>query len=239
MDAVEPDEDGEPPTAETLADLQAGLLDDDTAARLRRRLRTDPGARRTMEALNRVRLEVAALGADMTAAPPVDRRLVDGIASPLRAAHSVQRGRLPHAARTAVAVAGLAAVAVAAWVGTRALLTAPAPISSRPTTIEHITVSRPPLTIPLSDQQILALLDREPDLGQLADPRRIASCLGGLGYPADTRVLGGRPIDIAGHPAVLLVLAGTAPDTIAALAVAPTCSAVNTGLSADRIVHRP
>ncbi len=130
-------------------------------------------------------------------------------------------------------------MAVAAWLGTRALLIAPAPLPSRPTTIDHITVSRPPQTIPLSDEQILALLDRAPDLGPLSDPRRRASCLAGLGYPASTRVLGARPIDIAGHPAVLVVLPGAAPGAFAALAVAPTCSSASTGLSADRIVHRP
>ncbi len=235
------DDDGRDPapTADSLAELQAGLLDDDTAARLRKQIRTDPAARQTMDALNRVRREVAALGSDASAAPPVDRDVVDAVATQLRAAHTVRRGRLPRAARIAVAATGLAAVAVAAWLGTRALMTAPTPIPSRPTTIEHITVSRPPLTIPLSDQQILALLDREPDLGPLTDPRRRASCLGGLGYPANTRVLGARPIDIAGHPAVLLVLTGDVPDAFAAFAVSPTCSSVDTGLSADRIIRRP
>jgi hypothetical protein len=220
MDAVDPDD--LPLTAETLADLQAGLLDDETAARLRRRIRDDPDARQTMAALNRIRREVAALGPELPT-------------------HSVDRGRLrlPRAARLAVAAAGVIAVAVAAWLGTRALLIAPAPLPSRPTTIDHITVSRPPQTIPLSDEQILALLDRAPDLGPLSDPRRRASCLAGLGYPASTRVLGARPIDIAGHPAVLVVLSGAAPGAFAALAVAPTCSSASTGLSADRIVHRP
>jgi hypothetical protein len=165
--------------------------------------------------------------------------VVDHIAATLPAAHSVQRGRLPRPARIAVAAAGLAAIALAAWLGTRALLTSPTQMPSRPTTIEHITVSRPPQSIPLSDQQILALLDGEPDLGPLTDPRRRASCLAGLGYPANTRVLGARAIDIAGHPAVLLVLPGDAPGVFAALAVAPTCSSVNTGLSADRTVRRP
>jgi hypothetical protein len=229
----------DPATVDSLAELQAGLLDDETAAQLRDRIRTDPRARQTMEALNRVRREVAALSSDESSAPPVDPDVVDHIAATLPAAHSVQRGRVPRPARLAVAAAGLAAIALAAWLGTRALLTPPAPIPSRPTTIEHITVSRPPQSIPLSDQQILALLDGEPDLGPLTDPRRRASCLAGLGYPANTRVLGARAIDIAGHPAVLLVLPGDAPGVFAALAVAPTCSSVNTGLSADRTVHRP
>jgi hypothetical protein len=241
------DDDGRddpPPTAEALADLQAGLLDDNTAARVRKLIRTDADVRRTMDALNRVRREVAALGSDPSSAPDVDPAAVDRIGATLRAeragaAHAVGRGRLPRSARLAVAVLGLTAVAVAAWLGTRALITAPGSTTSRPTTIEHITVSRPPQTIPLSDQQIVAVVDHEPDFGPLTDPRRRASCLSGLGYPANARVLGARPIDIAGHPAVLLVLPGEAPGDVKALAVAPTCSAANTGLSADRIVTRP
>jgi hypothetical protein len=243
------DDDGRndpPPTVEALADLQAGLLDDNTAARLRKKVRADPDARQTISALNRVRREVADLGSDPSSAPDVDPAAVDRIGAALRAeptravaAHAVRPGVLPRSARLTVAVTGLTAVAIAAWVGTRALITTPASTTSRPTTIEHITVSRPPLTIPLSDQQILALVDHDPDFGPLTDPRRRASCLSGLGYPANARVLGARPIEIAGHPAVLLVLPGDAPGDVKAVAVAPTCSAANTGLSADRIVTRP
>jgi len=228
-----------PLTVETLADLQAGLLDDDTAAQLRKKIRADPIAQQNMDALNRIRREVGALVADPSSAPDVDAGIVDRIGGTLRAQHTVERGGLPRPARLAVAAAGLIAVAVAIWLGTRALVKTPDSTPSRPTTIEHITVSRPPVTIPLSDQQILALLDDRADLGALTDPHRRASCLAGLGYPADARVLGARPIEIAGRPAVLLLLPADAPGAISALAVAPTCSSVDTGLSADRIVHRP
>ena len=95
------------------------------------------------------------------------------------------------------------------------------------------------MTIPLSDQQILALLDNEPDFGPLADPQRRTSCLAGLGYPSDARVLGARPVEIAGRPAILVVVPADTPGAVTALAVAPTCSAVDTGLLADRIVNRP
>jgi hypothetical protein len=238
------DEGGPPPTADALADLQAGLLDDAAATQLRHQIRTDPDARQTMEALNRVRRDVGALGTDAASAPPVDSAVVDRIVASLRAqpaaaAHAVRRGQFPRPTRIAFAAAGLTAAAAAAWLGVSALITPPAQMPSRPTTIEHITVSRPPQTIPLSDQQIIALLDDAPDFGPLTDPRRRASCLAGLGYPANTRVLGARPVAITGHPSVLLVLPGDAPETLAALAVAPTCSSVNTGLSADRTVHRP
>ena len=238
-----------PLTVEALADLQAGLLDDDTAARMRKRVRADPDARQTMEALNRVRHDIAKLGTDAASAPDVAPEVVDGIAATLRAqrldgsrrgaAHTLRPGRLPRSTRVAVAGAGLAAAAVAAWLGTAALITAPAPTPSRPTTAEHITVSRPPMTIPLSDQQILALLDDKPDFGPLADPQRRTSCLAGLGYPANARVLGARPVQIVGRPAVLLVLPADTPGSITALAVAPTCSSVDTGLLADRHVDRP
>jgi hypothetical protein len=231
--------DASPPTVDALADLQAGLVDDDIAAHLRKRVRADPDARQTMNALNRVRREVAALGTDPSSAPDVDPATVDRIGATLRKQHAVHRGRLPRRARLTVAATGLVAVAVAVWLGTGALITAPPSTPSRPTTIERITVSRPPVTIPLSDQQILALLDAEPDFGALANPRRRASCLAGLGYPADARVLGARPVDIGGRPAVLLLLPADTPGAVSALAVAPTCSAVDTGLSADRIVHRP
>jgi len=234
------DERDDPPlTVDSLADLQAGLHDDNTAARLRKKVRTDPDAQQSMDALNRVRNDVAALSSDGSSAPEVDPAVVSRIGAALRAQHAVRRGGLPRSGRLAVAAVGLIAVAVAAWLGTRTLITAPVSTTSRPTTIEHITVSRPPLSIPLSDQQILALADHEPDFGPLTDPRRRASCLSGLGYPTNARVLGARPIDIAGHPAVLLVLPGDAPGEVKALAVAPTCSAANTGLSADRTIPRP
>ncbi|AMC53221.1 anti-sigma-M factor RsmA [Mycobacterium tuberculosis variant bovis BCG] len=57
--------DADPPlTVELLADLQAGLLDDATAARIRSRVRSDPQAQQILRALNRVRRDVAAMGAD-------------------------------------------------------------------------------------------------------------------------------------------------------------------------------
>ena len=254
MDGVEPGERDEagadaPLTVEALADLQAGLLDDDTAAQLRKKVRADPDARQTMNALIRVRHDIAALGTDASSAPEVAPQVVDSVTAALRAerpersqrhaAHTARPGRLPRSARVAVAIAGLAAAAAAVWLGTAALITAPPPTPSRPTTVEHITVSRPPMTIPLSDQQILALLDGQPDPGPFADPQRRTSCLAGLGYPADARVLAARSVEIAGRPAVLLVLPGDTPGTVTALAVAPTCSSVDTGLLADRIVNRP
>jgi hypothetical protein len=232
-----------PPTVELLADLQAGLLDDDAAARIRKRVREDPRAEQILRALNQVRRDIAAMGADPTSAPDVTARISAALRSAGEtqphpgAAHSARPRIRP--ARLAAVVAGVGAVLAAIGVGTAALINAPEPAPSTPVTAEHITVSAPPMTIPLSQAEILGLLNRSPDYGPLSDPARRASCLGGLGYPASTQVLGARPIEINTRPGVLLVLPGGAPDDLAVFAVALNCSAADTGLLANTQVPRP
>src|SRR3984885_5618773 len=229
-----------PLTAEVLADLQAGLLDDDAAARVRRRIRADPEAQRILRALNKVRRDVAALGADPGAArdapPPGGSR---GNGSHLARPHI-------RPAKAFAGIAGVCAVVAAIAVGTAALINAPAPTPSTPATAEHITVSTPPPVIPLSQAQILALLDGSPDYGPLAgplssplnDPPRRASCLTGVGFPASTRVLGAKPVEINARPGVLLVLPGDTPNELAVFAVALNCSAADTGLLANTQIPR-
>lgn len=244
------DEAGDDPplTVELLADLQAGLLDDDTAARVRSRVRADPAAAHALDGLNRVRRDVAAL--PDSPAPEVPLAVVARIGAALRGAgpsprrcriggppaHAVRPGRSP--LRVVAAVAGLSAAVLAAGLGTAALIATPAPTPSEPTTARHVTAWRAPVAIPLSDPQILALLDRRPDYGPLRDAKRRASCLTGLGYPVTVRVLGAQPVEVAGRPAVLLVLPDDTPGTLAVLAVAPTCSSADTGLLVTRLVRR-
>ncbi|CQD02578.1 putative alanine rich protein [Mycobacterium lentiflavum] len=236
-----------PPTIESLADLQAGLLDDEAAARLRRQVRQDPHARQVMEALNQVRRDVAAVGADPESAPEPPATATERIFEALRAAapgasarvatHSARPRIRP--ARVAAGVAGAGAVLAAVGVGTVALLNEPEPAPSAPTTAMHITVSTPPMAIPLSASEIGALLSRAPEYGPLGDPGRRASCLGGLGYPASTPVLAARPIEINARPGVLLVLPADSPGDLAVFAVALNCSAADTGLLASTQVPRP
>ncbi|ORW52924.1 hypothetical protein AWB90_02450 [Mycobacterium paraense] len=243
----EPDEDAaEPPlTVELLADLQAGLLDDDSAARVRKRVREDPAAQDVMRALNQVRCDVATLGADAAAAPDVPPEVTARISAALNSEDSHDRGGVAHSARPhirparlAAGVAGVAAMLAAIGVGTAALLDAPEPTPSTPATAEHITVSTPPMVIPLSQAEIQGLLTKSPDYGPLGDPSLRASCLSGLGYPASTRVLGARQVDINARPGVLLVLPGDTPDDLAVFAVALNCSAADTGLLANTQVPR-
>lgn len=234
-----------PLTAELLADLQAGLLDDDAAARVRRQVREDPEAAGVLRALNQVRNDVAAVGADPASAPDTPPAVTARISAALRSASGPATGGAAHSARPHMrparliaGVAGFCAVVAAIGFGTAALVNAPAPTPSTQITAEHITVSTPPMVIPLTQAQILGLLNRSPDYGPLNDPARRASCLTGLGYPASTQVLGAQQIDINARPGVLLVLRGDTPDNLAVLAVALNCSAADTGLLASTQVPR-
>jgi hypothetical protein len=255
MDAAENDAadhpESEPPlTVELLADLQAGALADEDAARIRRQVRADPQAAHVLGALNRVRRDVAAVGADPASAPDPPPQVAARISATLRsaepssggptseAAHSVRPHIRP--ARIIAAVAGLCAVLAAIGFGTVALLHAPeAAPSSTPDDIQHITVSTPPMEIPLSQNEILGLLNHSPDYGPLGDPARRASCLTGLGYSASTQVLGARPVEINARPGIVFVLPGDAPHSLAVYAVALNCSAADTGLLANTQIPRP
>ena len=134
--------------------------------------------------------------------------------------------------------AGVGGVAVLAaiGVGTAALLHSSDRTASTLTSASLITVTP---TMPLSGRELTALVARSPDFGPLADPKRRASCLSGLGYPGSTQVLGAQQVQVDGRPAVVLVLAGEHPDELVAVAVATNCSSVDTGLIADTAVRRP
>jgi len=235
-----------PLTVELLAELQAGLLDDEDAARVRRRIRADPRAQGMLRALNRVRRDVAAVAADPASTPAAPPGVADRISASLRARPpSGSSGGAAHAARprarparVVAGVVGLSAALAGLGLGATALIREPAHTPSAPVTAEHITVSVPPMTVPLSRAEILELLDRNPEYGTLGDPQRRASCLSGLGYPGSTGVLGARPIEINARPGILLVLPGDTPDTLAVFAVSPACSAADTGLLASTTVPR-
>ncbi len=139
-------------------------------------------------------------------------------------------------ARRTAAVLGGAAVVAAVGVGSFALVHAPGPVRSTPSSAQHITVTP---TVPLPEPELLALLRRPPDYGALTAPGRRAACLTGLGYPASTRVLAARPLEVEGQPGVLLIVPGADDAGLSVVVVAPNCSAADTGLLAQTTVSRP
>jgi hypothetical protein len=235
-----------------LANLQAGLLDDDTAAVIRRRVRDDPESARRMAGLDRVRRDLADLGTDSASAPDAPADVTTRVVAALRAEPSPTNrvvGSSPvnaaHAARGSgtrfrlgAAAIGVGAALAAAGVGTVMLLDSPARTPTANPTAERITVSKP-LGLPMTDPEVLGLLDKPPDLGPFADPQRRASCLSGLGYPTSASVLGARPLAVGAVSGVLLLLPGDAPRGVNAVVVGLKCNSADTGLLAQRVVIRP
>jgi hypothetical protein len=182
--------------------------------------------------VDRVRADLARLGDDAASASDVPASVTERVVSALRAEPLPRRRTRWPAVRLSAAM-GVAAAVAAVVVGS--VMLARSEMTDR--TSEQRLAAEP--SVPLSDAEILALLNRSPELGTLGDPRRRASCLSGLGYPGSATVLGGQQVEIQGDPAVLLVLPGDTPDTIAALAVRPNCSSADTGLLADTQIRRP
>jgi hypothetical protein len=228
---------------ESLADLQAGLLDDAAAAALRERVRTDPDAAAMLAALDRIRGDLADLGTDEPSAPDVPAEVTARVGAALQAAPPPRRPAhsFRHTPRWQMVgvVAGIGAAAIGIVLGLMMLVRAPAPSFPAGPTAKSITVSRPASDLPLSAPQIAGLLSRSPDYGALADPQRRASCLSALGYPPATAVLGAGPVDMHGRPAVLILLPADTPKTVRALIVEPDCNAAHTGLLASTVVSRP
>ncbi|HUL98042.1 MAG TPA: hypothetical protein VLU24_01115 [Mycobacterium sp.] len=184
---------------------------------------------------DRVRAQLARLGDDVASAPDVPRPVTERVVAALRAAPPVRRAL---AVRVSATV-GVAAALTAAGIGTVMLLRAGSSVPPTASSAKHLTTEPPAPTVPLSDDEIIGLLDRTPDLGALGDARRRSSCLSGLGYPGRDVVLGGQQVDVNGEPAVLLVLPGDTPESVVALAVRPNCSSADTGLLADTQIRRP
>ncbi len=140
----------EPITPELLADLQAGLLDDATAAALRQRVRTDSAAAGMLSALDRVRRDLADLGADQGTAPDVPAEVTARVGAALQAAPPHRPGGQPaHSVRhtprwqRVALVSGVGAAVVGAVVGGVMLVREPALTRSLGPTAKSITVSRP------------------------------------------------------------------------------------------------
>lgn len=193
-------------------------------------------------AIERVRHELARLGRDGASAPDVPPEVTARVTAALQAAgepaHAVERPRLRRVHIVGL-VAGVAAVVAGIVVGTSLLTRDPAARFSQGPTAERITVSRPPVVLPLTEEQLVGLLTAPPDYGPLSDPQRRATCLEGLGYPPTSPILGARPVDMGGRPAVVLLVAADSAAHVAALVVEADCHAAHGGLLAETVVRRP
>jgi hypothetical protein len=182
------------PDVELLADLDAGVLDDDRAAQVRATVADEPRAAAVLAALATTRADLAALPE-----PPVPPE----VAARWDAALAAETGTVPRLATCRGRLRPLPAL-VAAAVVVAALVAGL--LWARP--------AAPEGSLPLSPGQVdLVTLGRAAlgatDAGALADPARRAACLraaaAGEAAP-DAPLLGGRQVEIDGEQAVLLVL---------------------------------
>jgi hypothetical protein len=237
---------GAPVPLSLIADLQAGLLDDETAARLRNRIRTDPDAVRDVAALDRVRRDLVDLGSDAESAAEVSDDVTARIADALRAADPPPRAGATHAVRhvrsrrlrTVAVIAGVVAAVVGIGIAVATLGDEDAVPSARDT-VDRITATAGPGDFPVPAAQIYSVMDGPVDAGPLAAPQRLSACLTALGYPPAATALGARPVRVADRPAVLLVLPGDDPHDVTAAVVDSTCGAGGDGLIATTTLRRP
>ncbi|MUL49770.1 hypothetical protein FZI85_13755 [Mycobacterium sp. CBMA293] len=236
----------QPVSLELLADLQAGLLDDATATRLRQRIRDDPAVARQYAELQQVRHDLKDL-ADNPAPSDIPAAVTEHIGAALRGAQPARHAVVPnhaaghgaHMPRPAV-IAGAVASIVAIGIGAAVVFSEsdePAPMSAGPS-VASLTVQRQ-AGMPWSDRQILGLLGKGPDLGPLAGPGRLQPCLKGLGYSPTTQVLGAATLTVHDRDEVIVLLPGTDRGSVMALVVSPGCSSTDAGLIANAVIVDP
>jgi len=221
-----------------LADLHAGVLDEQLAAGLRARVRTDPRAREVLAALDATLADLRALPAPVIpgdVAARLDAALAEeaGAARPAAARPAAVADLASRRRRTAWGGVGLLVAAAAAVVGVVALGTGP------PETAGSPRAERP--TLALSGSELGGGLDDAlgaVDLGPLSQPAALRACLDANGIPPLGKPLGAREVTLDGRPGVLLVLPTGEIAQFRLLVVGPGCGPGNPALLADDVVGR-
>ncbi|MBY6544483.1 hypothetical protein HQ332_10950 [Rhodococcus sp. BP-359] len=207
--------DRDPLTPDLLADLHAGVLPDDEAARVRARADIDVEAAAYLADLDAVVEMVGARGADLTAGfpmpPSVAARLQEALADAPR--DEVATRRAGRRARMPVVAA---AAAITVLVGAAAALSL-ASIESSGDADDVVASDRL-----LDDRTVLSFVGSV-DRGRFTDATVLAGCLEANGIPASATVVGSGPVTLDGTEATLLVTAGTTPGSLVAIAVGDAC----------------
>ncbi|HEY2694544.1 MAG TPA: hypothetical protein VGJ45_03690 [Pseudonocardiaceae bacterium] len=247
---------GEPPLSlDVLADLHAGALPDDVAARLWPRVRADPTADAMLTALDATRADLADL---TTAAPPpmpadfaarldaaidaeVQSRAAAGIAPvvDINAARDRPRRakRDPKQTRRLALTASLVGVA-AALIGA-AIVVLPGLGSSPPSTSQNAG-GAPTSQLSVNSGQLgsvaLAQALHKSDYGPLANPQQLSGCLKANGQDPNEKPVGAMQITLDGKPGTLLVLTTGVLAQYRLLVVGPSCSATSSATLANQVI---
>lgn len=249
---------GEPPLSlDVLADLHAGVVPDDVAARLWPRARADPDAGATLAALDATRADLAGLGNMPVPAMPaqfaarldaainaeVRARAAAGVAPvvDLNAARDRPRqaraNRDPKKSRRLAVTAGLVGVA-AALIGA-AIVVLPG-LGSNPAPSQQNAGGTPSSQLSVNSGQLgsvaLAQALHKSDYGPLSNPQQLAGCLKANGQDPNQKPIGAMQINLDGKPGTLLVLTTGQLAQYRLLVVGPTCSATSPSTLANQVI---
>jgi hypothetical protein len=246
---------GEPPLdLDVLADLHAGVLPDDVAARLWPRVRADPAADAMLTALDATRADLA--GLTTAPAPPmpadfaarldaainaeVQARVAANIAPVVDINAARERPRRatrdPKQTRRLALTASL--VGVAAAVIGAAIVVLPGLGSSQPTTSNAGGAPTSQLSVNSGQLGSVALAQalHKSDYGPLTNPQTLAGCLKSNGQDPDQKPVGAMQISLDGKPGTLLVLTTGVLAQYRLLVVGPSCSATSADALANQVI---
>lgn len=226
-----------PPFSEDLlADLHAGVLDPKTTETLWPLVEADPDALSFVRKLDNVTQVLRTRGDNHTSTDTdhIPPELAARIQEALDSEWAQQNSESPNftsnvvplrRSRRRLVIGGAAAAAIAVV----AVLIAVRPsqpepdLTAQPIPTEQSTPSSSEDPAPDS---FLSLIGSK-NLGPLEDPMKLSGCLLANGFAEDQPLLGSGEITVQGVPAVVLLLRGTGPRQITALAVGPDCSTDN------------
>ena len=235
----------EPPySVELLADLDAGLLDEDVAAHIRSRIDQDPDAQETLAALARTRADLSALRDDVTPTPQwvTDRTTqtlgdlsTDAADDPLSPGLSTPDLQSPRGLRprwNTIALVGAAAVIIAivvATIGIAADRGRSTPVQAGPST----AISPPER--PSVDAGVLSVLGRT-DSAPFGSAAALRRCTQANDVPDTTPVLGSGPVTIDGTAQTVILLGTGRAGRFEAFVVGRDCDLGNPSLHSRTII---
>lgn len=245
---------GPPWSAEVLADLHAGVFDEQTTAELWPKVQADPAARSMLAVLDATRAELASLRDVPPVSMPAD------IAGRIDAALTAEsRLRAQSRPQDSAAVADLTAerrrrrnrlagwgtglVAVAAAVTAVMFTLGPSihttPGQAAPAPAPGVTGSgHPSLTFgsPQLGDALLGDALRLHDAGPFADKQKLAACLQANAIDPKTQVISIGPVELDGRAGTLMVLTTGRAAQFRLLVVGPECGARNPATLGNALV---
>jgi hypothetical protein len=241
---------GPPWSVDVLADLHAGVLDEEEASELWPRVNADPEARAVIDALEATAADLA--GFASLPDPPVPQDVAGRIdtalarrddssgepASNVVGIDAARTRRRRRAGWSAGILGAAAAVAAAVMIAV--------PNGSEPTTpgLAQPTQSAPVQgaggpTLHSGDMNAaVGDINGVRDFGPLGTERRLDACLEANGIDPEVRPVGIRPITLDGEQAVAVLFTTGRIAQFRLVALAPDCGPANPGLLMDRTVGK-